>query len=568
MNPDKPDKDRAKKSTVEEGVVTEQQCLELEDLNEIDDAIECYKKLILQKRKEGDKYGVCICLGKIGSLFRLKRDFKIAAEYINYAIKCAEELNNKKFLAFQYVKMGNLYQTMDKLNMALLYYTKAQEIFFELDDWDNDTRNLSLSIMNNRAVIFLLQGNIYEAKKELSKIINIFRTYGNFSDQMIKKYYISSLVNLGNLLFEMGDVAKAEAYLTEAKEIMEKLEEVNPRRRATIYLNLAYFLTLTEKLEQVRKILDEVRKILPKDDKSFKVHYLINLSKYWKARGDIDTAIQLLLKAKELGQRIGHEYAEGLVYNELGLIYKDQEDLRTSLEYLTKARKFFETLDFYKHKVRNKIDEIESNFISIAIQWGRKVEEKDPYTLGHSARTTYYAFLIGQKIFVNDEISLKGLIIGGFLHDIGKLMIDDRILLKPTRLTLEEFEEIKKHPIYAIEQLKNIEFPWSNVRDCILYHHEKFDGSGYPEGLAGEEIPLSARIIAVADVFDALTTDRPYRDPWPWDKALDFIVSLKNMAFDPEIVDIFVEVIKGLDESLISTQYTEQMVRELWRFFK
>jgi len=542
-------------------------CIELEKLEKINDAIECYKRAVIYFRRTNQKVEACKSLSKIASLFILKRNFKLAEEYINDAIKCGEELNDKLLIASQFVKLGNLNQASNKLNKALYFYKRALNLIKEYEGDSYESMKLELGIRNNMAVIFMLQGDIEFAKKNFLYIIDLFDNF-DFGIKEKKKFLVPALINIGNIHFETGDLTRAEDYLLQAKKWMEALGEENPRRKIYTYLNLTYILVLLNKLFLARKLLKETRKILPDEEKALKVHYLINLGKYYSCYGSVELSMKILLKAKELGQRIGHEYAEGLVYNELGLIYKDQEDLRTSLEYLTRARKFFETLDFYKHKVRSKIDEIENNFISIAIQWGRKVEEKDPYTLGHSARTTYYAFLIGQKVFSSDEIALKGLIIGGFLHDIGKLMIDDKILLKPTRLTPEEFEEIKKHPIYAVDQLKNIEFPWGNVKDCILYHHEKFDGSGYPHGLSGKEIPICARIIAVADVFDALTTDRPYRDPWPWEKALDFIVSLKNMAFDPEIVDIFVEIINELDKSLISTQYTEQMVRELWRFFK
>ncbi len=547
----------------------EKKCEEYELRQNIDLAIECYKKLLVEERKTDPTNEECRLLGKIGYLFVIKRNFEVAEEYIREAIECANKRGNVILICHQYLKLGNLYQARDKLNMALYYYSKAEDFLIskQVNQSDYEIKKLSLAIMNNKAVIFMLKGDIVKARKYLVDLINLFDKHKDFTDFEKKKFYIPALVNLGNIFYETDDLTSAIYYLEKAEKEIENLQEINVKTQLGVFLNLSYLLILLKDIKKAKKIIRKMRALLPPNDKIFKIHYLINLSKLWREVGEDEISTQLLEKAQFLAEKIDHTYAKGLVFNELGLVYKDKDDLQSSLEYLTKARKFFETSDFYRHKVRNRIEEIESNFIRIAIQWGAKVEDKDPYTLGHSARTTYYAFQIGKIVYQGDELALKGLIIGGFLHDIGKLKIADRILRKAGRLTPEEYQEIRKHPVYAVEQLRNIEFPWGNVKQCILYHHEKFDGSGYPEGLSGLDIPLCARIISVADVFDALTTERPYRAPWSWEKALDYIVSQKNLAFDPDIVDVFVEAINKLDKRLISTQYTEHMVRELWKFF-
>lgn len=135
---------------------------------------------------------------------------------------------------------------------------------------------------------------------------------------------------------------------------------------------------------------------------------------------------------------------------------------------------------------------------------------------------------------------------GALLHDIGKMGIPDSILLKPGKLTDEEWEIMRKHPVYACEMLSSIDYlqPALDIPYC---HHEKWDGSGYPRGLKGEQIPLSARIFAVVDVYDALTSDRPYREAWTNKKALKYINENAGKHFDPEVVEIF---IKEIDNNL------------------
>jgi len=131
---------------------------------------------------------------------------------------------------------------------------------------------------------------------------------------------------------------------------------------------------------------------------------------------------------------------------------------------------------------------------------------------------------------------------GALLHDIGKLGVPDNILLKPDKLTDDEWKIMRKHPAFAYELLSPIAYlhPALSIPYC---HHEKWDGSGYPRGLKGEEIPLEARIFAVVDVWDALTSDRPYRPAWTMEKALEYIRQGVGSHFDPEIVEKFISMV-------------------------
>jgi len=134
---------------------------------------------------------------------------------------------------------------------------------------------------------------------------------------------------------------------------------------------------------------------------------------------------------------------------------------------------------------------------------------------------------------------------GAMLHDIGKVGVPDQILRKSGPLTPEEWEVMRKHPVYAVEMLKPISF-LQGALDIPQYHHEHWDGSGYPYGLKGKDIPLSARIFAVADVYDALVSNRPYRVAWSKRQAVEYLVEKRGEHFDPEIIDFFVEVfVKG-----------------------
>ncbi len=167
------------------------------------------------------------------------------------------------------------------------------------------------------------------------------------------------------------------------------------------------------------------------------------------------------------------------------------------------------------------------------------VDLRDCYTGGHSTRVGEYSQEIGLQMGLDDEY-LETLLMAASLHDVGKIGVPDRILLKEGRLTDDEFEYIKKHSEFGWMVLRNIE-GFEEAALMLLHHHERYDGRGYPGELAGQQIPLGARIIAVADAFDAMTTNRPYRCAWDREKALAEISRCAGAQFDRDVVEAFLK---------------------------
>jgi len=165
------------------------------------------------------------------------------------------------------------------------------------------------------------------------------------------------------------------------------------------------------------------------------------------------------------------------------------------------------------------------------------IETKDEYTRGHSERVTKISLAIGKALGL-DKKEIETLHVSALLHDIGKIAIPEEILKKPGKLTLEEFSIIKKHPTIGTELVKELK-NFDEISKGILYHHERFDGHGYPSGASGKDIPFNARIIAIADSFDAMTSNRPYRERLNDQNAIDEINRNRGKQFDAEIVKIF-----------------------------
>lgn len=168
-------------------------------------------------------------------------------------------------------------------------------------------------------------------------------------------------------------------------------------------------------------------------------------------------------------------------------------------------------------------------------------EERDPYTTGHEMRVSSLAVEIGKKLnFTADRI--EGLRIGALIHDIGKIHVPLEILNKPGKLTEIQFRLVQEHSVVGSDLVQSIQFDWP-IKQMVRHHHEKYDGSGYPDGLVGEDILLEARIICVADVIEAMSSHRPYRPAKPMSEAITELLNGKGTLYDPQIVDACLEVI-------------------------
>ena len=195
-------------------------------------------------------------------------------------------------------------------------------------------------------------------------------------------------------------------------------------------------------------------------------------------------------------------------------------------------------------KNRALYDNLHQSFLGTINALVKAIDAKDKYTRGHSQKVTVYALHTAQSLGLSKE-KMEMVRFCGLLHDIGKIGIQDKILHKPSKLTPKEYEAIKKHPIIGEKIIKDVKF-LQKGGSLIRHHHEHYDGSGYPDGLKGEKIPLLARIVTVADAFAAMTSDRPYRKALSTEEAIKELQKGAGTQFDPKIVKVFLKTIKEL----------------------
>jgi putative two-component system response regulator len=219
----------------------------------------------------------------------------------------------------------------------------------------------------------------------------------------------------------------------------------------------------------------------------------------------------------------------------------DRYELRARLMGITRLNRYQKLIQ-ERAKLREANTRLLAAYEATIEGWSHALDLRDRETEGHSRRVTQLTIKLAQALGLSDE-EIMHIRRGALLHDMGKIGVPDSILHKPAALTDEEWIIMRKHPQFVYDMLSSVEYlrPALYIPYC---HHEKWDGTGYPRGLKGEHIPLAARLFAVADVWDALTSDRPYRPAWPQEEALIFIREQSGSHFDPQVVDLFFRVIE------------------------
>jgi putative nucleotidyltransferase with HDIG domain len=220
---------------------------------------------------------------------------------------------------------------------------------------------------------------------------------------------------------------------------------------------------------------------------------------------------------------------------------RNQEALRL----LNAAHSLFARVDARRDLVHldGRVAELEGTYLAVVREWGQSLESKDSYTFGHCERVAHNAVAVARSLGLDDEQQMA-IRLGAYLHDVGKVKVPHEILNKPGPLTLEEFEVVRKHPLWGIELLAGVEFPW-DIKPIIRWHHERLDGTGYPDGLSGDGLPLSAQIVGIADVCDALTTNRPYRVALPLTEACAVVTQMRS-AWSSAVFEAFVRALPEL----------------------
>lgn len=394
---------------------------------------------------------------------------------------------------------------------------------------------LAAMTAQNLGVLANIRGDFAVAEHQYKASLSDYRSLGLTTDVCV------ALNNLGILYIAQQRWPEAETALTEGVQICERTGDTVARSQLDI--NLA---ELWVAREEYARAHGAVRKALAAAVQNGDASAIGKATKLLgviaSETGTYEEAERHFLRADEVATARGEVLLQAEIARDRATLARRMGRNRDVLQQLNRAHRLFTQLRAQPElrDIGSRVGQLEQEFVHVARRWGESIEAKDRYTQGHCQRVAELACAIATAGGF-DETALFWFRIGALLHDVGKLVIPPEVLNKPGKLNDEEWALMKSHTTAGAEMLNDIDFPW-DVRPMVESHHERWDGKGYPHGLAGEEIPLIARILTIADVYDALTSVRSYKRAWTHQETMDILRKDIGTVFDPAVFAWFESV--------------------------
>ncbi len=415
----------------------------------------------------------------------------------------------------------------------------AEQLFHEALERGTSTTDprLQVDVMTNLGTLASIRGDFREALRYYQDALAHGRLYSLLDNILV------ALNNLGMANMALGRHDAADDAFTEALTIANALGGLSTRiqlevNSAALQIEKRDFAEAKHRCDRAMALaehLDDARA----NGEAEKVYGIIA-----RETGDLAAAEEHLMAGRTMAAAANDLALEGDTNRELAELYGRLGRNRETLQALNRAHSCFTQLRA-RHEladVGRRMARLEGDFLDVVRKWGESIESKDIHTQGHCERVADLSGALAAKAGL-DENSLFWFRIGALLHDVGKLIVPAEVLNKPGKLTDEEWALVRKHPEAGEQMLADVQFPW-DVSPMVRSHHERWDGKGYPDGLAGEAIPLPARILCVADVYDALTTERSYKRAFSQLEAIEIMRREVGKQFDPQLFVKFEEMVR------------------------
>jgi putative nucleotidyltransferase with HDIG domain len=397
----------------------------------------------------------------------------------------------------------------------------AREGFYEALRLGGESAGLRARIEQNLGILANMQGGVAEALTHYRQSLYAYESVGDDRGRAIA-YHNLGMVSADRELWD-----DADGYFQRSLELAEAIGDVHLRglgllNHSEVHLARQHYELARQNAESALTVFDQLGSKLDKAD-AYKV-----IGRVYRETGRHALAEARLRSAVELAVATGSVLSEAEASRELALLYQAMSRNQEALGLLNAAHRLFSRLDARVDlvDVSTKVGRLEDTYLTVVREWGQSIESSDSYTFGHCERVAGYGVALARALGL-DDVQQTTIRIGAYLHDLGKVKVPHEILNKPGKLTDEEFGVIRKHPVWGVELLATVEFPW-DIKPIIRWHHERYNGGGYPDRLRGDEIPLNAQIICLVDVYDALTTTRSYRSAMSQAEALTRLAESKS----------------------------------------
>lgn len=448
-----------------------------------------------------------------------------ALDVLETAVAAGTEAGNPDAVAQAMNVIAIVEQRGGNLERASELYLEARKQALAAGD-----RALVAMIDQNAGTVANIRGDVTGALDSFRMSLEGYQALG------LSRYSGQVLNNMGLALVEIGDLKSAEgAYSTALREFAAHGDRTLMDEVVVNQIQLAISMRrFDEALEKAKLLLGSSGAAsMPWIGE---VHRHIGVIA--REQSDLALANENLARAAIIAERSEDLLLAADVAEQQAELCYLEERHAEMLNCLNQARSIYSQMNAMNRvaEVERRNSRLEERFLAIAKQWGDSIEGADRYTQGHCQRVASIAGALAERAGVSSR-DMFWFRLGALLHDVGKIIVPAEVLNKPGALTKEEWELMKRHPVAGLELVAGVDFP-GEVRAMIRSHHERWDGKGYPDGLAGDITPLPARILCIADVYDALTSARPYR------QALDHLQGVEIMRssegqFDPQLIEIF-----------------------------
>lgn len=489
------------------------------------DACAIYERLVRDPEAQANTR--LAALRWLGRAYLEQGNRSAALDVLEAAVASADTLGSPPAVAQALNVIGIVYQVGGDLDQAATMYQAARAKAELAADGA-----LIAMIDQNLGTVELIRGDLRAALEAFRLSQLGYQSLG------LRNHEAQVLNNIALAYQELGELADAEAAYDEAARAFE--EEGDRARRLDLSVNKVQLYIAGRRYDEALTQCNELLAIKTGDVPQWQGEVFRHIGVIARERADFPKAADYLLRAEKHAVEIGDLFLRADVAEQLAELYWAQKRHRDMLQALNEAHSLYSQLKAQHRvaQVEKRNGALEARFLEMARQWGDSIESKDRYTKGHCERVAFFSCVLADSTGFNSR-SLFWFRIGALLHDIGKIIVPTDVLNKPGKLTDEEWAIMKRHPEAGLELVADIDFP-GDIRAIIRNHHERWDGKGYPDGLAGEEIPLAARILCVADVYDALTTTRSYRAGMSHARAAEIMLESTGQ-FDPHLLQIFLD---------------------------
>ncbi len=494
-------------------------------------ALSLYQEAAEKVRKIGDDVRLAELLRWIGRVHRLRGDLETAEQAYRESLAVAERCGNAEQIASGLNVLAVVQQAYGHVDEAEALYKRAREIAI-----GHGYDRLTAMIEQNFATLANIRG---ETDVALASYASALERYQRMGDDWA---CACARNNMGMAHTDRGEWAQAAEQFKLAREAAARTGDAEIR--GTVELNTAELYLKSGDLESAREHCAAAFAIFSRlQSKTSLAETYKMFAAIYRAAGKPQLAETHLSVIVELARACEDRLLEAEIEYERALLHVGEGRNREALMSLNAAHEIFEAFKASREvlDIDKRLDRIEETFLEVVRAWGESIESKDLYTAGHCGRVADYACMLAEAVGFKGR-DLNWIRMGGFLHDVGKTGVPSEVLNKPGRLTDEELEQMKRHTVLGDAIISETPFPW-DIRPIVRNHHERWDGTGYPDRLKGEDIPLTARILCVADVYDALTTARSYRAAMTSEKALEVMASEAGKVVDPKLFEIFRQLI-------------------------